>query len=177
MSRAPAISSWPVPPAAVFEASAGDTPTAGDTTFLGCLGFLTPRLPRIVALRQYGSPVLPVAKATAMSPSVNALVTLSRFIVLFRVPCRCVPDELGHPDDRRIVWIYRRMPCMHDAIGANALSERSDRVDRLSDFARYRRALSRCPSVATLHRYSVLCVFLAIFPSTSAGRGVVDSVS
>lgn len=34
--------------AAVFGATAEDTPAAGETTFLGCLGFLASRLPRIV---------------------------------------------------------------------------------------------------------------------------------
>ena len=83
----------------------------------------------------------------------------------------------GQLDDRRIVWIYRRMPCMHDAIGANALSERSDRVDRPRGLATIS---PRSVSLPVGSYFAPLLSFVCFprnLPSTSAGRGVVDSVS
>ena len=50
---------------AAFGAIVEDTPTAGATTFLGCLGFLTSRLPRVVL---FAIMLLPVCRSRRRQP-------------------------------------------------------------------------------------------------------------
>ena len=63
------------------------------------------------ALRQYVSPDLTVAKATAMSPSVSASGDPVA-IFIFRAPCPCVPDEAGQLNgDEYSVCCRRDVSC------------------------------------------------------------------
>jgi hypothetical protein len=65
---------------AVFGVIVEDMPTAGATTFLGCLGFLASRLPRVVP---FAIMLLPICQSRKRQPygAVWAhMVTLSRFI-------------------------------------------------------------------------------------------------
>lgn len=69
---------------AVFGVIVEDTPAAGAITFLGCLGFLTSRLPRVVL---FAIMLLPICRSRRRQPcgSVWAyMATLSRFIFFER---------------------------------------------------------------------------------------------
>jgi hypothetical protein len=69
---------------AAFGVIVEDTPTAGATTFLGCLGFLASRLPRVVL---FAIMLLPICRSRRRQPcgSVWAhMTTLSRFIFFER---------------------------------------------------------------------------------------------
>ena len=65
---------------AFFVAVVEDTPTAGAITFLGCLGFLTSRLPRVVL---FAIMLLLICRSRKRQPYLAVwahLVTMSRFI-------------------------------------------------------------------------------------------------
>jgi hypothetical protein len=65
------------------------------------------------ALRQYVSPDLPVAKATAMSPSVSASGDRVA-IFIFRVPCRHVLDEPANSTATNIAYAAVVQSLVHD---------------------------------------------------------------
>lgn len=65
---------------AAFGVTVADTPTAGASTFLGCLGFLASRLPRVVLFVIV--PLL-ICRSRKRQPYLAVwahLVTMSRFI-------------------------------------------------------------------------------------------------
>ena len=69
---------------AVFGAIVEDTPAAGAITFLGCLGFLTSRLPRVVL---FAIMLLPICRSRKRQPcraSVGAIWSLCRDLYFFR---------------------------------------------------------------------------------------------
>jgi hypothetical protein len=70
--------------AAVFGATAEDTTAAGEITFLGCLGFLASRLPRIVLFANMFPLICRSRKRQPYHAVWAHLVTLSRFISAFR---------------------------------------------------------------------------------------------
>lgn len=77
--------------ATAFGALAGDTPAAGAITFLGCLGFLASRLPRIVLFANMLLLICRSRKRPPCRPVWTHLAILSRFF--FWMSVARLPEE------------------------------------------------------------------------------------
>ncbi|HEV3425792.1 MAG TPA: hypothetical protein VG105_18805, partial [Paraburkholderia sp.] len=102
--------------AVAFGALAGDTPSAGEITFLGCLGFLASRLPRIVL---FANMFLLICRSRKRPPyrAVWAhLAILSRFF--FWMPVARLPEEANEIGTRPLMTRVWSMAGDRDLIDA-----------------------------------------------------------